>query len=141
MPAARHTYAKFAINATYKGLFSCIEQVDKRFIRGHFGKNDTGNLYKAYCGNIGCATLEHRFGGDGDDSGRQYMGSSTADATYRLKGNEDDAAANSYDDLAQFIRVVNGVGLPGDDQRFTSDAYRDSVESIFNVAHSCDGLV
>ena len=134
VPAARHTYAKFAINATYKGLFSCIEQVEKRFLKTHFGKNDVGNLYKAYCGDIGCATLEHRVGGDGDDSGRQYQGGTDPDErTYRLKSDKDDAAANSYDDLARFVRVINGVGLAGGDDRFTSDAYRASVEAIFNV--------
>ena len=72
VPAARHTYAKLAFDATYYGLFSVIEQVDKRFLKDHFGDNDRGNLYKAYCGDVGCATLEHRAGPDGDDSGRQY---------------------------------------------------------------------
>ena len=72
VPAARHTYAKLAFDATYYGLFSVIEQVDKRFLKDHFGDNDRGNLYKAYCGDVGCATLEHRTGPDGDDSGRQY---------------------------------------------------------------------
>ena len=62
VPSARHTYAKLAFDATYYGLFSVIEQVDKRFLKDHFGDNDRGNLYKAYCGDVGCATLEHRTG-------------------------------------------------------------------------------
>ena len=49
IPAARHTYAKLAINGVYLGLFSLVEQVDKRFLTHHFGDNDRGNLYKAYC--------------------------------------------------------------------------------------------
>jgi len=69
VPSSRHTYAKLAINDRYMGLFSLIEQVDRRFLKDHFGKNDRGNLYKAYCGDIGCATLEHRVGNDGDDVG------------------------------------------------------------------------
>ena len=73
VPSARHTYARLAFDATYYGLFSVIEQVDKRFLKDHFGDNDRGNLYKAYCGDVGCATLEHRAGPDGDDSGRQYF--------------------------------------------------------------------
>src|SRR6266702_3940387 len=60
VPSARHTYAKLAFDATYYGLFSVIEQIDKRFLKDHFGNNDRGNLYKAYCGDLGCATLEHR---------------------------------------------------------------------------------
>jgi len=96
VPAARHTYAKLAFDATYYGLFSVIEQVDKRFLKDHFGDNDRGNLYKAYCGDVGCATLEHRTGPDADDSGRQYY-TAAADRTYRLKTNEDDPGASTYD--------------------------------------------
>ncbi len=133
VPSSRHTYAKLAINGRYLGLFSLIEQVDRRFLKDHFGENHHGNLYKAYCGDIGCATLEHRVGKDGDDSGRQYAGTGGADGTYRLKSNEDDPAANTYDDLAQLVRVINGVGLAGGDERFGSAAFRESMESVMNV--------
>jgi hypothetical protein len=132
VPASRHTYAKLMINERYMGLFFLIEQVDRRFLNDHFGPNDRGNLYKAYCGDVGCATLEHRIGADGDDGGHQYFTSNPDDATYRLKTNEDDPEANTYDDLALFIRTINGVGLAGDDQRFRSDAYAESVRRIMN---------
>src|SRR6266487_3949767 len=118
IPAARHTYAKLAFDATYYGLFSVIEQVDKRFLKDHFGGNDNGNLYKAYCGDVGCATLQYRTGPDGDDSGRQYFTADVDDRTYRLKTNEDDPGAGTYDDLAAFIKTINGIGLPGGDERF-----------------------
>ena len=134
VPAARHTYAKLAFDATYYGLFSVIEQVDKRFLADHFGENDRGNLYKAYCGDVGCATLEHRTGSGGDDSGRQYYREADEDRrTYRLKACGDDQEAGAYDDLAQFIRVINGVGLPGGDGRFGTDAFRASVDAIMNA--------
>jgi CotH kinase protein len=133
VPSSRHTYAKFAINDRYLGLFSVVEQVDRSFLREHFGKNHHGNLYKAYCGGLDCATLEHRVGSDGTDGGRQYAEPGSEDATYRLKTNEDDPAASSYDDLAALVRTVNGVGLPGGDERFDSDVYRDSVQRIFNA--------
>lgn len=133
LAAPRHTYAKLAFDATYSGLFSVIEQVDKRFLRDHFGKNDRGNLYKAYCGDIGCATLEHRIGPDGDDSGRQYFKPESKKRAYRLKTNEDDAAANTYDDLARFIATINGTWIPGGDNRFDTDAYRTSVDDIMNA--------
>ncbi|HWM99994.1 MAG TPA: CotH kinase family protein, partial [Streptosporangiaceae bacterium] len=122
IPAARHTYAKLAFDATYYGLFSVIEQVDKRFLKDRFGANHRGNLYKAYCGDVGCATLEHRTGPGGDDSGRQYYRAGADDnRTYRLKTNEDDPGASTYDDLAQFIRTINGAGLGGGDERFDTD--------------------
>ncbi|WP_306338662.1 CotH kinase family protein [Streptomyces sp. KL118A] len=135
IPAAQHTYATFSINDRYMGLFSVIEQVDKKFLKDHFGKNSEGNLYKAYCGDVGCATLEHRSGVDGTDSGRQYFtaGSREDDRTYRLKTNEDDPQAATYDDLAALVRIINATHLPGDERKFTSDAFRESVEQILNV--------
>jgi hypothetical protein len=134
VPSPRHTYAKLAINDRYLGLFSVIEQIDKRFLKDHFGEDQRGNLYKAYCGKLGCATLGHRVGDGGDDSGRQYTTpGSDDDQTYQLKTNEDDQAANTYDDLATFVRTINGVVISGGDERFESDAYRDSVEKALNV--------
>ena len=132
VPASRHTYAKLMINDRYMGLFFFIEQVDSRFLRDQFGANDRGNLYKAYCGDVGCATLEHRVGADGDDGGAQYFSASPDDRTYRLKTNEDDPGANTYDDLAQFVRTIDGAGLPGGEGRFGSDAFRESVQGIMN---------
>jgi hypothetical protein len=133
VPAARHTYAKLAFDGTYYGLFSLIEQVDKRFLKDHFGDNDRGNLYKAYCGDVGCATLQYRPGPGGDDSGRQYFKPGSDDRTYRLKTNEDDPAASTYDDLAMLIKTINGIGLPGGDGRFDTDAFRESVDGIMNA--------
>ena len=57
IPAPRHTYAKLAFGPTYRGLFSVIEQVDKRFLRDHFGGNLRGNLYKTGYRDLGCASL------------------------------------------------------------------------------------
>jgi hypothetical protein len=133
IPAARHTYAKLAFDDTYYGLFSLIEQVDKRFLKDHFGGNDRGNLYKAYCGDVGCATLQYRTGPDGDDSGRQYYKGDDGNRTYRLKTNEDDPSANTYDDLATLIRTINGIRLPGGDERFDTDTFRASVDAIMNT--------
>jgi hypothetical protein len=133
VPAPRHTYAKLAFDATYRGLFSVIEQVDKRFLKDHFGENSRGNLYKAGCRDIGCATLEHRTGPDGDDTGRQYYLPGPGERTYRLKTNKNNPEANTYDDLACFIRTINGVGLRGGEERFETDAFRESVDGILNV--------
>ena len=85
VPASRHTYAEFMINDRYMGLFFFVEQVDGKFLRDRFGSNDKGNLYKAYCGDVGCATLERRVGADGDDGGREYFTGSPDKRSYRLK--------------------------------------------------------
>ncbi|WP_172386777.1 CotH kinase family protein [Streptomyces sp. MNP-20] len=135
IPASQHTYATLFLNDRYMGLFSVIEQVDKKFLKDHFGKNSEGNLYKAYCGDIGCATLEHRTGTGGSDGGHQYFaaGGPADDRTYRLKTNEGDPAANTYDDLAALVRTINGVELRGSEGAFASDAFRSSVEGVLNV--------
>ncbi|NMO49897.1 hypothetical protein HH310_01605 [Actinoplanes sp. TBRC 11911] len=121
VPAPRHTYARLAINGNYQGLYSLIEQVDRSFLRQRFGAKNRGNLYKGYCGDLGCATLEHRVGADGDDSGRQYFTRhDDPDLTYALKTNEDDPKLNGYDDLARFVRTI-------------TRAEQGAVEDIFNV--------
>ncbi len=133
VPAPRHTYAKLAFDATYRGLFSVIEQVDRRFLKDRFGENHLGNLYKAGCRDIGCATLAYRTGPDGDDSGRQYFVPGAAEHTYRLKTNASNPEASTYDDLACFIRTINGIGLPGGRERFDTDAFRESVDGIMDA--------
>jgi hypothetical protein len=133
IPAPRHTYAKLAFGGTYRGLFSVIEHVDKKFLRDHFGKNFRGNLYKTGYRDIGGAHLEYRTGRDGDDSGRQYFIPGSAERTYRLQTNKKNPEASTYDDLARFIRTINGIGLPGGEERFDTDAFRGSVDGIMNV--------
>ena len=133
IPAPRHTYAKLAFGDTYKGLFSVIEHVDKKFLRDHFGKNYRGNLYKTGYRDIGGAFLEYRTGRDGDDSGRQYFIPGSAERSYRLQTNKTDPEVSTYDDLACFIRTINGIGLPGGGERFDTDAFRESVDGIMNV--------
>jgi CotH kinase protein len=133
VPAPRHTYAKLAFGGSYKGLFSVIEHVDKKFLRDHFGKNFRGNLYKTGYRDIGGAFLEYRTGRDGDDSGRQYFIPGSAERSYRLQTNKTNPEASTYDDLACFIRTINGKGLPGGGERFDTDAFRESVDGIMNV--------
>jgi hypothetical protein len=133
VPAPRHTYARLGINGGYLGLFSLIEQVDRAFLKEHFGRNSRGNLFKVYSGQLGPGTLEHRVGAGGDDSGRQYKTKEDEEPTYRLKSYSKAPGADSYDDLAHFVRVINGVGLPGGENRFASDAFADSVRDVLAV--------
>jgi hypothetical protein len=133
VPSPRHTYAKLAFDTTYRGLFSIIEQVDKSFLKDRFGNNHRGNLYKARCGDVGCATLEYRTGPDGDDNGCQYFISGADRRTYRLQTNKNDPDKNTYDDLACLIRAINGIGLHGGAGRFDTDAYRESMDRIMNT--------
>lgn len=130
---SRHTYARLCINDRYYGVFSVIEQVDKAFLKDQFGKhNNDGNLYKAYWEDIGPATLEYR----GDRGSDYFTAANIDDRTYQLKTNEDaddDPALQTYDDLAALIRAINGVDLPGGDEKFDTPAYQAQIEAIFNV--------
>ncbi len=130
---ARHTYARLCINDRYYGLYSMIEQVDKAFLKDHFSNaNDDGNLYKAYWADIGPATLEYR----GDAGSAYFTASNMDERSYQLKTNDnsdDDPALQTYDDLAGLVRAINGVGLPGGDEKFNTPAYKQSMEKVFNV--------
>jgi hypothetical protein len=136
LPSSRHSYAKFCINERYYGLYSIIEGVDKPFIKERFGKNDEGNLYKANWLDIGPATLAYRER-NGDDSGRQYFrAKNVGDRSYELETNEDrddPDELQTYDDLATFIRVINGVTIPGGAEKYNTDEYRQAVEAVFDV--------
>ena len=133
VPSPRHTYAKLAFTASYRGLFSLVEQVDRLFLQDYFGDNDRGNLYKAYCCKAGCATLGYQVGPDGVDYGRHYFLPVTADRVYRLRTNKQNPRRNNYADLAFFIETINGVRFPGGPERFDTDAFRESVDQVLNA--------
>ena len=134
VPAARHTYAKLAFDATYYGLFSVIEQVDKRFLKDHFGDNHRGNLYKAYCGDVGCATLEHRTGPDGDDSGRQYYRAApTTTAPTGSRPTRTTATPAPTMTWRSSSGRSTARGFGGGEGRFDTDAFRESVDGIMNA--------
>jgi hypothetical protein len=133
VPSSRHAYARFCINDRYYGLYSLIEQVDKPMLKGHFDDLDEGNLYKAYwdSADLGPADLTHRTR-NGSDTGRAYYKVNDIEhRTYQLKSNEDDPALASYDDLATFVRVLNGKNLAG--APLNSETYRKQLEAVFDV--------
>ena len=150
VPSSGHGYARLCVNGIYLGLYSTIEEVDKKMLKDSVGAND-GNLYKGNYGDVGAATLEY-LGTDGakyrpmsleavaqaeeeaiddwNDSGRASCPRPDG-RTYDLKTNDDEAALNTYADLATFITVLNGRAPGAED--FNSDAYRKKIEEIFDV--------
>ncbi len=133
VPAPRHAYARFCINGRYYGLYSVIEQVDKRMLKDHFDDLDEGNLYKAYWVNedLGPADLTYRGDAD-DDGGRHYFANPELEPrTYELKENESEPELSTYDDLATLIRVLNGRHAP--DVEFGSPAFAAALEEVFDV--------
>ncbi|HMR05209.1 MAG TPA: CotH kinase family protein [Polyangiaceae bacterium] len=139
VPAPRQAYAKLCIDGEYQGLFSIVENIDKGFLQEHYGKNDEGSLYRGRDedNDLGPADLSYRAPGAGQSPGAAYTKGGDLEArSYRLESNTGESSPNqwqSYDDLALFIRTLHGVDIPGGDERFNTDAYRESVESIFDV--------
>jgi hypothetical protein len=155
LPASRHSYARLCMdpkgegqkNNVYRGLFSVIEQVDKKFLKdreSHFGDNDKGNLYKGSFGDVGPANLTFR-----GEAGSDYFKPGD-NRSYDLKTNDDDDELNTYDDLAHFISVINGKTLSSEAQAkgsdctqrnasghadcmFNTSEYEEAVRAVFDV--------
>jgi spore coat protein CotH len=87
--APRASFVWMKTNQGSKGVYTLIEQVDKKFLMDRFGE-DRGNLYKGERG----ASLLYL----GDDQ------SLYPDTTYELKTNEDE---NDRSDLINFTKVLN----------------------------------
>lgn len=105
LPAPRCTYARVFYNGQYVGLYKLVEQIDKTFLKTHFG-NKGGNLYK------------------GDPGGSlMWLGNSQPSyyGGYELKTN---TIANDWSDLVNFIDNINN----------TPDAdFYDSLENNLNT--------
>ncbi|MBE0643362.1 MAG: CotH kinase family protein [Bacteroidetes bacterium] len=95
MHAPRTAFAAIKVDGNLLGLFTMVEQVDKKFLKRHFTDNGF-NLYKAADNG---ASLEYR--GDAADSYR---------AEYELKTNE------KADDWTRFITMINRLSSVPDAQ-------------------------
>ena len=89
VPAPRHSFVRARCNQGAEGVYTLIEQVDKKFLSDRFGEK-SGNLYK---GERGASLLY-----SGDDA------SLYPDSVYELKTNEDE---NDRSDLIAFTKVLN----------------------------------
>lgn len=106
LAAPRCTYARVSYNGQYVGLYKIVEQVDKTFLKTHFG-NKGGNLFK------------------GDPGGSLiWMGNmpSAYYGSYELHTNE---VANDWTDLVNFINNINNI---------PSTNFEDTLETNLNTA-------
>lgn len=117
VPAPRTSYARLYVNGEYRGLYLLIENVDKTFLRRHYGaENDEGNLYKTKRNAAVHLT-------DLGDDYRKYN-----EAGLLLKTNE---TANDWTRLFEFIKILNH--LPRDSQAV-------ELSRVFNVEGYLDVL-
>lgn len=134
VPAAKTAFAEVSLNGTLVGLYTIVQNINKRFVKQHIGTQDgadDGNLYK-------CVSLD-RHGSAQQDlvCSLRWLGDQRADY-YRtegcatgysecglvLKTNEDDEAKNGYSDLIHFLNVLNN----------SADAdFEVAIQEVFDV--------
>jgi len=85
VPTPRADYARLYINDEYYGLFSQVEQIDKRFLH-RLGIEMHGNLYKPHYGNLGLEENDWWY-----------------DQHYPKKTNRQ----SGHEDLVAFIELIN----------------------------------
>lgn len=114
--ACRTSFAKLYINDVYWGLYELVENVDKTFLKDHFGANNNdGNLYKTDRG----AGLDLSWRG-ADFSKYKEQG-------LLLKTND---SLNDWSKLLQFIKVINYTE-PGNLEQAVSNVF--DVESYLDI--------
>lgn len=117
LPACRTAYAKLYINDAYWGLYELIENVDKTFLKDHFGGvNNDGNLYKTDRN----AGVDLKWQGTDPEA---YEGQGLL-----LKTNE---SANDWSKFLNFVRIIN----------YTDNAkMEEELSSVFDVEGYLDIL-
>ncbi|MCX8151291.1 MAG: lamin tail domain-containing protein [Candidatus Bathyarchaeota archaeon] len=93
VPTPRSVHTRLYINDNYYGIYLAMEYIDNTFVESRFGKDETGNIYKAERG----ATLSY-LGSDW----RKYNGS------YELKNNED---VNNWSDLIELTDILTNTPI------------------------------
>jgi spore coat protein CotH len=111
LPSARANHVEVYINGNYYGLYINVEHIDEKFLKKRFANNN-GNLYKC----LYPADLAY-LGSDPN----LYKLASNGKRIYELKTNE---TLDNYNDLANFIRVINKVA--------TADLHL-HLDSVFNT--------
>lgn len=117
LPACRTAYAKLYVNDVYWGLYSLIENVDKTFLKDHFGSTgNDGNLYKT---DRNAGVSLKWLGTDPEAYNEQGL---------LLKTNETE---NDWSKFLNFVHIIN----------YTDNAHLETaLDSVFDVAGYLDIL-
>jgi len=106
IPGPRANFVKIFINGNYWGLYTNVEQLNKKFVEKNFGNNEDGNLFK------------------GDPMGDLVWYGPEPESyyiRYELKTNEEE---NDWSDLINLIDVLNNTPI---------DSYPTELEQIFHI--------
>jgi len=99
----RASFVTVQVDGVHYGLYTMVEDLDKRFLKFRFGTEndaDDGNLYK--CVAPGCS-LEYR----GEGREKYLVECGDEECGLVLKTNEDDPTMNDYADLIDFLKALN----------------------------------
>ncbi len=122
VPCARSATVTLKANGEDLGVYTLVQEIDKRFLKLWFGTEagaDDGNLYK--CVAPGCS-LVYR-----GDQKKDYVISSCDEPNgcgLVLKTNEDDPSLNDYSDLIEFLDLVNNT---------PDEAFPEALAAVFDV--------
>ena len=127
VPVASTAYASVTVDERYLGIYTMVQQVDKLFLRQHFGEAnnaDDGNLYKCVPNEIGTCTMEWI-----DANPDSYHHAHSCNIGYEecglvLKTNTEDPAKNDYSDLVHLLDILNNSG---------SATFSEQIEEVFDV--------
>ena len=106
IPSPRANFVKLYINGDYWGVYTNVEQINKRFIKKNFGNNEDGNLFK------------------GDPYGDLVWYGAEPESyydKYELKTNQDE---NDWSDLVNLIDVLNNTDI---------ESYPFELEQVFHI--------
>jgi spore coat protein CotH len=126
----RTAYAEVYVDGDRHGVYTMVQQVDKRYLKERFGTDDDaddGNLYKCYDG----CPLEY-WGDDKDAYTINAPGPNQGvcpdgECGLTLKTNEDDEAMNTYEDIFLLTRTIQEVN--------SGLANLEALEAIFDLEH------
>jgi hypothetical protein len=127
VPVARTAYGRATVDGLDRGIYTLVEQVDKRFLKRNFGTEDDaddGNLYKAVYIGTSAGALEWL-----GDSKNDYVSTTDCPNAFDecglvLKTNEEDVALNDYADLLNFLDVINHT---------PDETFEAALEVVFDV--------
>jgi hypothetical protein len=116
LPACRTGYAKLFVNDVYWGLYELVENVDKTFLKDHYGDaNNDGNLYKTDRN----AGVDLKWKGT-DPSGYKKQG-------LLLKTND---SLNDWSNFTHFVDIINHT-QPGNMEQALSSVF--DVEDYLDI--------
>lgn len=99
--APRTAFAEVTVDGQLHGVFTMVQQVDRRFLKENYGTADgadDGNLYKLYS--------DYDFGFLGDDATPDDYGDAVVETGLVLKTNEDALEMNDFSDVTAWTGAM-----------------------------------